>query len=103
MRARIPANKLLSGNQKKAVVELATKEAERQIQAATTRAQYLWMAAMLNAGYKIKSVENVSVYLDKACKKYAAYKEDGCGDAALVRDLKAAGLDLPPIPGDVEL
>lgn len=76
------------------IKRLAATAAEQQLDDAATRAQYLWMAAMLNAGLSPRTVARVTGQLPAVYHKYGEARQDGLGDYALVSDLRRAGLDV---------
>ena len=59
------------------------------------RCQYLWMAAMLNAGLSVRTIKRVRKELDDVYERYDFWhREDQCADEALVYDLRNKGLDV---------
>ena len=88
---------VLTVKEKKAAKYAAEKIIGKEIEAATTRVQYMWMAAMLNCGWNKNDIMQVAVELNEVTEKYGDYRKDGCADYALMRDLKSAGIALRPI------
>lgn len=86
--------RIVRRDNKKIIRELAAEAACDQLSDIAERAQYLWMAAMLNAGLSVRTIKRVQKQLDYVNQQYGAAVEDGVGDATLLRDLRSAGLDV---------
>ena len=76
----------------KAVAEDIVK---KQLDDIATRCQYLWMAAMLDAGLSVKTVNRVAVMLAEVVDRYGIYREEGIADYALCSRLRQAGINVP--------
>jgi hypothetical protein len=88
---------VLTVREKKAAEYVARRLIDKNIEAATKRVQYMWIAAMVNCGFDKADILRVADALNEVTEKYGDYRKDGCADYALMRDLKAAGIDLGPI------
>lgn len=76
----------------KAVAEDVVK---KQLDDISTRCQYLWMAAMLDAGLSVKTVNKVAKVLVDVINRYGVYREEGVADYALWKRLNDAGINVP--------
>ncbi len=84
----------LTAKEIKVAKAVARDIAEHELDGAAYRAQCLWMAAMLNAGFTVDDVHNVMRALPEVLEKYGEYKEDGVADYALYSELNNAGLSV---------
>lgn len=84
----------LTAKETRIIKQVATQEAERQMQDIAKRCQYLWMAAMLDTGLSVKTVNRVAATLTEITDRYSAYREEGVADFALYTRLKEAGVDV---------
>lgn len=85
MKARYYTN-----DQRKRMAEIIQSEVTRQTEDVATRAQALWMAAMLNAGLSPRTVNRVMAELPEVTRRYSQNPEDG--DFALFAELKRSGV-----------
>ena len=85
---------VLTAKQRELVKRCVKFATEQQLDDAVYRAQALWIAAMLNAGYDSSDVERVLVELPTVTNKYGDCRCDGIGDYTLFREINAAGVPL---------
>lgn len=86
--------RIISKNDAALIKDLAKAGAVNQLEDAAKRAQYMWMAAMINAGLSPRTVERTRKQLPYVYQKYGQAVEDGIGDYALVSDLRRVGIDV---------
>ena len=90
----------LSNREAKVARQYAAGIITKQAELAAQRAQYLWMAAMLNAGLSAKTVNRCMIELQAVAETYAACVngEDHDGDCRLARELMARGVQVEWLP-----
>ena len=83
-----------TANQRRVMAEVIQKEVERQTEAVATRAQALWMAAMLNGGLSARTVNRVLGELQFVVNQYGAGAKDVVSDYALFAELIEKGVKI---------
>ncbi len=83
------------------IKDLAVQAACAQLEDVGKRARYFCMAAMLNAGLSVKTVNRVVKEFWAVREKYDNAAESGVGDAMLLRDLRNAGLEVEDFDNEV--
>lgn len=86
--------RMIARDHQKIIKEMAVEGACDQLADVAARAQYLWMAAMLNVGLSNRTIKRVMNQLPEVYARYGDACDDGVGDAMLLRDLRSHGIEV---------
>ena len=84
----------LSVKERNAARNAAHKIIEEELEDVAKRAQYLWMAAMLNAGLAASTIKRVQKELAHVTEEYGKGKQDGLADYELITALRNHGIEV---------
>lgn len=91
MKAHIPFN----AKQRQEIDRMARESARKEKDDISTRAQYQWGLAMLQAGLSPKTVQRVINLLPMVSERYAEFQTSQLGDEFMQAVLGDAGIEVP--------